>query len=81
MVKERLCPKTAKLDCSLARLQALALDAIGLLTVIVDQGEKGDLTTKQAVEAAKLALKFTYWQYVSTILEREAKESYRGYEP
>ena len=26
--------------------------------MIVDQGEKGDLTTKQAVEAAKLALKF-----------------------
>ena len=55
LVKELLHPKTAKLDRSLARFQALALDVVGLLMTIVEQGV---LTTEQAVEAAKLALKF-----------------------
>lgn len=58
MVRDRLRPDTAKTDRSLARLQALAMDAVGPLTSIVDKGEKRTLTADEAIAAAKQALKF-----------------------
>ena len=58
MVRDRLRTDTAKTDRSLARLQALAMDAVGPLTSIVEKGEKGTLSLDGAIAAAKQGLKF-----------------------
>ena len=51
--------KTCKYgDKSLARLQTLLLDAVGLLTSLLEQGQKGRLTPKAAADAATQALRF-----------------------
>ena len=43
---------------SLARLQMLLLDAVGPLTSLLEQGQKGRLTPKAAADAATRALRF-----------------------
>lgn len=58
IVKDRLTQETARMDRTLARIQALATDVVGPLTTIVEQGEAGSLTAEGAIAAAKLALKF-----------------------
>ena len=45
-------------DKSLARLQTLLLDAVGPLTSLLEQGQKGRLTPKAAADAATQALRF-----------------------
>ena len=73
MVKDRLRPDTAKMDRSLARLQALATDSVGPLTSIVEKGEKGTLTVDGAIAAAKQALKFLWNTAVQFSRERRKR--------
>ena len=73
MVKDRLRSDTAKTDRSLARLQALALDAVGPLASIVEKGEKGTLTVDAAIAAARQALKFLGNTAVQFSLEKDGK--------
>ena len=40
MVKDRISQESVKLDKSLARLQALILDAVGPMATILEEGEK-----------------------------------------
>ena len=58
MVKDRLSQDTVKVDWSLARLQALFLDAVGPLASILEEDDKGSLTTEKATTAARMALRF-----------------------
>ena len=58
MVKDRITSESVKLDKSLARLQALCLDAVGPLTTIIDEGDKGNLSEEMAIGAARMALRF-----------------------
>ena len=44
MVKDRVSQESVELDRSLARLQALFLDAVEPLATILEEGEKGSLT-------------------------------------
>ena len=56
MVPDRMSQSAAKLDRSLARLQALSADATGSLSMLVEQGEKGELTVEKAMSIARVAL-------------------------
>ena len=58
MVKDRISQESVKLDKSLARLQALVLDAVGPMATILEEGEKGSLNTEMAMAAARMALRF-----------------------
>ena len=58
MVKDRIAQESVKLDRSLVRLQVLFLDAVGPMATILEEGEKGSLTTEKAVTAARMALWF-----------------------
>ncbi len=58
MVKDRISQETVRLDRSMARLQALLLDAVGPMASILEEDENGTLTTEKAVTAAKMALRF-----------------------
>ena len=72
MVKDRLHQDTIKLDRSLSRLQAL-LDVAGPLAMIVDLGERGELTVQKAVVAAKVGLRFVGNASVHTSRERRKR--------
>lgn len=72
-MKDRLGLETARLDRTLARIQALALDVVGPLITIVKQGEAGSLMAKKAVAAAKLALKFAGNAAIQISRERREK--------
>lgn len=64
-------PKACKdADRQLGRLQALVLDAVGPLTHIVEQGQKGTLTPEVAAEAATQALRFLGNASASISLDR-----------
>ncbi len=58
MVRDRITLESMKLDKSLARLQALCLDAVGPLTTIIEEGDKGTLNAEMATGAARMALRF-----------------------
>ena len=58
MVEDRIAQESVKLDRSLARLQVLFLGAVGPMATILEEGEKGSLTTEQAMTDAKMALWF-----------------------
>ena len=58
MVKDRISQESVKLDKSLARLQALVLDAVGPMTTILEEGEKGSFNAAMAMAAARVALRF-----------------------
>ena len=47
-----------KLDRSLARLQALCVDAAGPLATMMELAEQGELTAERSVTLTKLALRF-----------------------
>ena len=47
-----------KLDRSLARLQALCVDAAGPLATMMELAERGELTAERSVTLTKLALRF-----------------------
>lgn len=54
MVKDRMFQDATELDRTLARLQALFLDTVGLLAA----GKQEELSVDRAVMAAKTALRF-----------------------
>ena len=58
MVRDRMSQGTVKLDRSLARLQALCVDAAGPLAMLLEQAEQGQLSMERSVTLAKLALRF-----------------------
>ena len=53
---DRLSHKSVRLVKSLARLQELFFNAVGLLTGILEEGEKGSLIEDKATTAARIAL-------------------------
>ena len=56
-VAKQLLPKEAKdADTSLARLQAFMLDALAPMVDILEEAQKGPLTTEKAAEAARSAI-------------------------
>ena len=57
IVKSRLSPTTKSRDKTLAKTQALLLDAVGPITYILEEAAKGQLTSKGGLEAAQSALK------------------------
>ena len=54
MVKDRISQESVKLDKSLA----LVVDAVGPMTTILEEGEKGSLNAELAMNAARMALRF-----------------------
>ena len=58
VLKARVSPATKAKDKDLAKLQALALDAVGPLTRIVEDACDGTLTAKDNLDAVQTALKF-----------------------
>ena len=73
MVKDRITQESVKLDKSPARLQALFLDAVGPLTTILEEGEKGSLTAEKATAAARMALRFVGNASVQMARERRKR--------
>ena len=57
LLKSRLSASAKTWDRTLAKHQALMLDAVGPITHILEEAAKGQLTPKTAVEAAQTALK------------------------
>ena len=57
VLKARVSPATKAKDKDLAKLQALALDAVGPLTRIVEDACDGTLTAKDNLDAVQTALK------------------------
>lgn len=58
MVRDRMSQGSVKLDRSLARLKALSVYATGPLASLIEQGNRGELTTEKAVAMAKTAIRF-----------------------
>ena len=57
-IKSRLTAHAKAKDKSLAKHQALMLDAVGPISTILEEAAKGTLSVKTAIEAAQTALKF-----------------------
>ena len=57
VLRSRVSASTKSKERELARLQALAMDAVGPLTYIVEDACKGSLTAKDNLEAVQTALK------------------------
>ena len=73
MVKDRITQESVKLDKSLARLQALVVDAVGPMTTILEEGEKGSLNAELAMNAARMALRFLVNASVQLSRERRKR--------
>jgi hypothetical protein len=58
MVRDRMSQGAVKLDQSLARLQALCVDAVGPLASLLELAEQDQLTAEEAVALSRLALRF-----------------------
>ena len=56
MYRPRLSKEARNADSELCRFQAYALDPVGPLTFILEEGRKGTLTKEDAAEAAETAL-------------------------
>ena len=73
IVKDRMSQEAAKMDKTLARLQALFLDIVGPLASILEDSEKGELTIEKATIAAKTALRFAGNASVQKARERRRR--------
>ena len=73
MVCDRISQEAVKVDRSLARLQALFLDAVVPLASILEEDDKGTLTTEKATTAAKMALRFVGNASVQMARERRKR--------
>ena len=58
MVRDRMSQEAVKLDRSLARPQALCVDAVGPQATLLELAEQDQLTAEGAVSLTKLALRF-----------------------
>ena len=73
VIKQNLSKDVKDVNCNAARLQTFNLDAVAPLVFILEEPQKGTLTSQSAAEAAKAALLLLGNASAQTAKERRKK--------